>query len=98
MRTSVSLPASFLGLFVMFTACDSGSESPDPAKGKQAKADPKKGAKFDNKAEAKADAKAEMKADAKADAKAEEIDPKAKAADEFAKSREDKIVEVTAKP
>jgi len=98
MRTSVSLPASFLGLFVMLAACDSGSDTPDPAKGKQAKADDKKAPKFDSKPDSKADAKADAKAEAKADAKADAVDPKAKAADEFAASREDKIVEVTEKP
>lgn len=92
MRTSVSLFA----LFVMLSACDSGSEH--DAKGKQAKADKKKADKFDKKADPKADKKADAKADAKADEKAEPADPKEKAAEDFAASRDEKVVEVTAKP
>lgn len=90
MRISVSL----FGLFVMLAACDS---APEPkGKGKTAKADASKRgpAKADEK---KADAKepeAKEEPDAKEDAIDEPVDP----AEEFAKSREDKIVEVTAKP
>ena len=89
MRMSTSpFSASVLGLLVLLAACDD-KKTPADAKAKTAKAD--QPAKTDTKPPAKADTKTDAKADAKADAKTA-------AADEFAASREDKVVEVTAKP
>ena len=89
---------TLFGLFVLLGACDS---APEPkGKGKTAKADTTKREKAgaDEKKEAKLDAKEDEKADAKEDEKADAIDEPVDPAEEFAKSREDKIVEVTAKP
>ncbi|HET6583007.1 MAG TPA: ester cyclase [Nannocystaceae bacterium] len=101
MRRFPGLSASVLGLLVVFAACDDAK--PD-TKGKHAKADArgkptKSGRKYDAKPDAKADAKADAKTDAKTDAKADaKADAKVDAADEFAASRDETPVEVTAKP
>jgi steroid delta-isomerase-like uncharacterized protein len=95
------IPVSLFGMFLMLAACDSGTDAKGD-KGKTAKGSTKaKGPdrKIDSKDEAKEEAKEDPKEDAKeepdaAEAGDEPVDP----AEEFAKSREDKIVEVTAKP
>ncbi len=102
MRISVSL----FGLFVLLAACDGGTDAKGDkdktAKAAPAKRDPAK------RREAKTDEKADDKADTKEDGDSEGEDEEPDAEDggddavdpveAFAASREDKIVEITAKP
>jgi predicted ester cyclase len=91
------IPVSLFGVFVMLAACDSGTDTKG-AKGKADKIDKAKPtgpiAKFDPKDDAKDDAKDDVEADEADEAGDEPVDP----AEEFAASREDKVVEVTAEP
>ena len=110
MRTPSSIIAALLLVSSLSFACDDKKDPAAKTDPKTAKADPK--AKADKKSDRSADKKADAKSDAKAAAKSDtkpdpndkepigKADDEAskKALEEFAKSRDSKPVEVTAKP